>query len=741
MNTGATTNRLPPRACHGGSRRSLLERAAVRPVQRLLLIALGFMLSVVASAQVPSTAQSQAQPMAASAGAKSGAVPGARTGSQRVDAVDAELIADVARAVPGQPFRLGLRLKHDAGWHTYWRNPGDSGLPTRFEPVGPAGASYSAITWPAPQRLAIGGLANYGFEGEIVLSREVTLPVATDVKAARFEVLAQWLVCKDVCIPGEAALALEVPVAAAAVPAAADLRNLFDQNAARAPDPLAAGQAGWWQAGSVAYLMLPAGSAATRAEFFPYFEGVVRPAAPQTLVQMAADAGGTGGAGAAGAIEAQGAAGTRDSGGAGGTRAAGQEAAGSSADAGLANETQSPGGERVADAASAGGPGGAGSVGGAGSLGGAGGAGGASARVGSPSLALRLETVPALPPEGGGAGGPAGSASAPVSTLPEPAAGLLLLDGKPLEVSLRRHLVEPVTGATVSIAEVAPPAPATSGGLLGRLRGPVSQPGAAPVPEGVARAYPASTLGAATQSLWIALAAAFAGGLILNLMPCVFPVIGLKVLSFSQASGGNPRVARLHSLAFSGGVVLSFLVLALMLLGLRSAGEAAGWGFQMQSPVFVGAMALLFVLIALNLSGVFEAGVSLTRLPVGLPIAPASRDTANGGAPGGSQGGGTWHSFGTGALAVLVATPCTAPFMGSAVGYTITSTPLPDAPGFRRARRRDGRTVPGAGFRPGASAPAATTRALAPGLQAAPRLPDAGHGRLAGLGHHAAGGR
>ncbi|MEO6270171.1 MAG: protein-disulfide reductase DsbD domain-containing protein, partial [Lautropia sp.] len=86
----------------------------------------------------------------------------ARAGPQRVDSVEAELIADVAQAVPGQPFRLGLRLKHDPDWHTYWRNPGDSGLPTRFEPTGPADTEFGAITWPAPRRLAIGDLANYG---------------------------------------------------------------------------------------------------------------------------------------------------------------------------------------------------------------------------------------------------------------------------------------------------------------------------------------------------------------------------------------------------------------------------------------------------------------------------------------------------------------------------------------------------------------------------------------------------
>ena len=115
-------------------------------------------------------------------------------------------------AAPGQPFRIGLRLQHDPHWHTYWRNPGDSGLPTRFDPIGPEGAAYTDIVWPAPRRLAIGDLANYGYEGEVLVSREVTLPASFEGSTAHFEVLAQWLVCKDVCIPGEASLALELPV-------------------------------------------------------------------------------------------------------------------------------------------------------------------------------------------------------------------------------------------------------------------------------------------------------------------------------------------------------------------------------------------------------------------------------------------------------------------------------------------------------------------------------------------------
>ncbi len=149
------------------------------------------------------------------------------------------------------------------------------------------------------------------------------------------------------------------------------------------------------------------------------------------------------------------------------------------------------------------------------------------------------------------------------------------------------------------------------------------------------------------------------GGAILNLMPCVFPVIGLKVLGFAEAAAderGAARAMRIGAAAFAAGVLVSFWLLAGLMLGLRAAGESVGWGFQLQSPGFVAAMALLFVAVGLNFSGVFEFGVALTRL-------------------GGVGGASPWGAFGAGVLAVLVATPCTAPFMGSALGFTLSQPP------------------------------------------------------------------
>jgi thiol:disulfide interchange protein len=149
------------------------------------------------------------------------------------------------------------------------------------------------------------------------------------------------------------------------------------------------------------------------------------------------------------------------------------------------------------------------------------------------------------------------------------------------------------------------------------------------------------------------LGAAFIGGLILNLRPCVLPVLSLKVFSLMKHAGENPKTAWIQGVAFTAGVVLSFWALAGLLLVLRSAGNHLGWGFQMQSPGFVLALIFLFFLLALNLFGVFELGSSLVGLD-----AKATGHL-----------GGLASSFGNGALATLAATPCTAPFMGSALGF------------------------------------------------------------------------
>ncbi|HQU09177.1 MAG TPA: protein-disulfide reductase DsbD family protein [Opitutales bacterium] len=153
---------------------------------------------------------------------------------------------------------------------------------------------------------------------------------------------------------------------------------------------------------------------------------------------------------------------------------------------------------------------------------------------------------------------------------------------------------------------------------------------------------------------WLTLFLAFIGGILLNLMPCVFPVLGIKILSFVEHSNGSAKKIRIHGQMFTLGVLLSFWTLAAVLIGLRQAGSSLGWGFQLQSPGFILFLMALFFVMGLELMGMFEMGLSLTRVGGRL-----------------SSQKGFLSSFMSGVLATLVATPCTGPFMGAALGVAL----------------------------------------------------------------------
>ena len=157
-------------------------------------------------------------------------------------------------------------------------------------------------------------------------------------------------------------------------------------------------------------------------------------------------------------------------------------------------------------------------------------------------------------------------------------------------------------------------------------------------------------------AFWQAVAFAILGGLILNLMPCVLPILSLKALGVAQMAGDRPAAARRSGLQYLAGVLVSFLVFAALIIALRQAGEVVGWAFHMQNPLIVGILALVMVAVGLNLLGVFEI-------------------SAGAGALGGKASSGKAGEFFTGVLAVLVATPCTAPFMAPALGYAILNPP------------------------------------------------------------------
>lgn len=180
-----------------------------------------------------------------------------------------------------------------------------------------------------------------------------------------------------------------------------------------------------------------------------------------------------------------------------------------------------------------------------------------------------------------------------------------------------------------------------------------------PTGSGLAVSSAAHAGAAPPQSLLAVVALAFVGGLILNLMPCVFPVLGIKILGFVNQAGSDRRKVTLHGLVFTAGVLASFWALAGTLAILKTGGAKLGWGFQLQSPVFVFSLAVLLLVFALSMSGLFEVGLSATG--VGATLQSKT---------------GYAGSFFTGVLATVVATPCSAPFLAPALGAAVTLPPI-----------------------------------------------------------------
>src|SRR6186997_3082062 len=147
------------------------------------------------------------------AGARAGAAPVVKT-----EHVEAELVADKSAARPGTPMLVGLKLRMEEHWHTYWKNPGDSGLPTRVQWKLPAGWKAGELQWPYPQPLPVGPLMNFGYEDEVVLLAELTPPANAAPGNAVIGASAEWLVCKDICIPEKGELEMTLPVANADAP-------------------------------------------------------------------------------------------------------------------------------------------------------------------------------------------------------------------------------------------------------------------------------------------------------------------------------------------------------------------------------------------------------------------------------------------------------------------------------------------------------------------------------------------
>jgi len=416
--------------------------------------------------------------------------PAAHAQAVRDGPVEARLAAEQGSFQPGKPFTVALALTMDPQWHTYWKFPGESGLPTTLQWDLPPGFSAGPIQWPTPERFVSQGLVTYGYSREVLLLSEITPPSSLP-KGAFVTLRAQagWLACRVECTPGKASLETSLRADPGSPALDPSWARAFEDTRARLPVPAAPGI--FSAAGDAGSVTLAASGVSfpdgMQALFYPSSAGLVNVSAPQELTR----------------------------------------------------------------------------------------------------------------------------------------------DGASLRLRMQRE-----RGA----------------GRLDRLAGLLVTTGFG-APRAVEVDAPVSAAGESAWGLLAALVLAFAGGLILNLMPCVLPVLSLKVLSFLKAGGGgNVR----QGLQFTLGVLVSFWVIAAVLAVLRAGGRLLGWGFQFQDPAVVLATAVLFFLIGLNLFGVFEVGGLFTRLGGTL------RARAGTGA------------FLTGVFATVVATPCTAPFMGAAVGYALS---------------------------------------------------------------------
>lgn len=461
--------------------------------------------------------------------------------------VTAQLLAHAPQGIaPGRPLWLGLQLAHQPHWHTYWKNPGDLGLPTQLQWKLPAGMQAAEVQWPVPGKILTGRLVNFGYEGQVLLSTPVQItpdfaPSSTQ-RTLTVELQASWLVCRQECIPEEGQFTLELALE---------------------------------------------GSSALHASTF---EATHR-ALPETLSPSAATA------------------------------------------AQSYAQVQEPG----------------------------------PAQGQAPSLTLRISHLPSalhghtltLLPETAQVldnaaeplqhwEGTVWVAQWPLSAQREasPKEMQMLITSSAAPRAWRVAL--PVQGQWPALDAPASISPALQAALqanaLAQAQTQAQDAAAAP-----------STTAPVTLGVWlVALAAALVGGVILNLMPCVFPVLAIKVAGFARHAQ-DVRAHRLSGLAYTAGVLVSFVALGALMLGLRATGEAVGWGFQLQSPAVVAALALLFTLMGLNLGGLFEFGRMLPSSLAGLQLRHPVLD-----------------AFLTGVLAVAVASPCTAPFMGASLGLTAT---------------------------------------------------------------------
>jgi len=429
--------------------------------------------------------------------------------------VKIRLLAERTDVSGGDEIWIGIEKSIAPHWHTYWKNPGDSGTITKANWKLPEGATVSDIHWPTPKKLPYGPLMNYGYENNVFLLQRLKLPKTLPEGALTLTADIELLVCKEECIPEYGTYTLTLN----------GTQSETEDNSA------------YFEA-AIAKLPVTVSWPSTFEQTNTHFKlGVTLPETiasdikPETLVFYPHEWG---------LIE----------------NAAMQSA--------LLNETQLTFSQKIGE-----------------------------------RDATDLKNAEFLVTYTNKQGRPN---SYKINATPKPIAM---------------------------------------------------------IQENVATPLPLTTSDNSNITIATALLYAFLGGIILNLMPCVFPVLSIKALSLVKIADKSRSIARMHGIAYTAGVVLSSIAIAAILLILKSAGAQIGWGFQLQNPIVVGALAYLLFIIGLNLMGFFEFNNRLGN--VGNKL---------------TQGESLNSSFFTGILATLVATPCVAPFMAAAIGFALTQPAL-----------------------------------------------------------------
>ncbi len=427
------------------------------------------------------------------------------------------LAADTAK--PGDTVLAGVRLQMDPTWHTYWRNPGASGIATKIEWKLPNGVTAGVIEWPIPDKLPDEDLTTYIYTNEAVLL--IPLKLAADLPPGPLTLKAHvsWLECAVECVPGKT-----------------DVETTLDIGSESKPSPDAALLATWQQ-------NLPKNGSDISAR--AWWEKPATTNSRPLLVEW-------------------------------------------NASATVSNADFFPDGSEQFEV------------------------------------------------------------QGPTTRLPESGKVLLRKGVKKFEGDWPKKIsglaIQESSGHRVAYDFSAPVTDEPGASTIAAPAGPAASPPDVALP---------------TPSIWLMLFYAFVGGLILNVMPCVLPVIALKILGFVSQAKDAPGQVRKLGLIYALGVLVSFLALAALVIGVKAAGHKAGWGMQFGNPQFLVALTVLVMLVALNLFGVFEVNLS------GNVLGAAGNLASKHGAAG---------AFFNGVLATILATPCTAPFLGYALGFAFSQS-------------------------------------------------------------------